>query len=61
MRYWPKSLRIKDYKDRFQYLSGNKRKNDLASSVGFSATGTNFMGSQLKSKIINNMKIEIKD
>lgn len=58
MRYWPKDLKIKGYKDRFQYLSGNnKRKNDPASSVGFSMMGTNFMGSQLKSKIINNMKI----
>ena len=58
MRYWPSRLNIKNYKDRFMYLSGGKRKGQgMNTHNGFNFTGSNFMGSQLRSKIMNNMKI----
>lgn len=39
-----------------------KRKDENTSSMGgWTMTGTNFFGSQLKGKLMNKMKIEIKD
>lgn len=63
MRYWPKKYKISKYKERFLYLNGGyKRKDDPTGTFGmWSLTGTNFFGSQMKSKFMNKMKIEIKD
>lgn len=59
MRHWPKKYKISKYKDRFLYLtSGGKKKDDLTNTFGMcSFTGTNFFGSQMKSKFFNKMKI----
>jgi|LakMenEpi03Aug12_release.lakeMendotaPanAssembly.Ray.scaffolds.fasta_scaffold2946957_1 hypothetical protein len=57
MRSWPSKYGIKKYKDKFQYLSGGKRKDETKGTNIWSMTGTNFQGSQLRSKVGKRIKI----
>lgn len=58
MRNWPSKYKIGKFKERFLHLCGGKRKEDMTGSENiWNMTGTNFMGSQMKSKMMGRMKV----
>ena len=62
MRNWPAKYGIKKYKEKFQYLSAVKRKDDVTASNNlWSMTGTIFFEKKKKSRINKRIKVEIKD